>query len=61
MVCSAPDCAKHAEVVVKQLPLCRAHYTVLRLHLDLRDVTLHEFEGDLRELLSDYEHYQGRS
>ena len=55
--CGAPHCGKEARLVVKQMPLCHAHYTLLRLHLDLRGQSLHEFEGDLRDLLGDPQHY----
>ena len=57
MICSAPGCGNSAELVVRQLALCHAHYTLLRLHLHLRGFTLGDFEGDLKELLRDRCHF----
>jgi hypothetical protein len=57
MMCSAPRCKNRAEVIVRELPLCHGHYTLLRLHLDLRQIALRQFDGDLRDLLRDRCHF----
>ena len=63
MICSAPGCRNRVALVVRQLPLCHGHYTLLRLHLHVRQSTLDDFEGDLEELLRDRCHFAeaGRS